>query len=140
MGENPAGARADGRHALLIRFQADADLQYQIVAAVREQEPAIDFASAVDSQLKGLPDPEVLDLAANRGRILITHDRRTMVNHFRTHLKEGKSSPGVFLVSQFAALGPVVEAIVLVWAASEPSDWENQVRHLPSLTRHVFPR
>ena len=63
-----------------------------------------------------------------------------MVNHFRTRMEEGKSSPGVFLLSQFVPIGPVVEALVMVWAASEPVEWENQLRYLPSLSRHVFPR
>ena len=113
----------------MIRFQADAGIHRRIVVAVRLGEPAIDFASAGDSELE-----------ATQGRILITHDRRTMLDHFRRRLEEGKSSPGVFLVSQFAALGPIVEVLVMVWAASDSVEWQDQVRHLPSLSRHVFPR
>jgi hypothetical protein len=124
----------------LIRFQADADVSRKIVFALRRREPAIDFASAADGELEGVPDTEVLEIAANQGRILITHDRRTMLDHFRRRLEEGKSSPGVFLVSQFAPLGPVVEALVMVWAASDAAEWRNQVHHLPSMSRHVFPR
>jgi hypothetical protein len=63
-----------------------------------------------------------------------------MPDHLRSRLKEGKSSPGVFLVSQSAPLGPVVEALVMVWAASDSAEWQNQVRHLPSLSRYLFPR
>jgi hypothetical protein len=37
-----------------IRFQADADLNFDIVKAVRQEEPAINFASAADSQLRGI--------------------------------------------------------------------------------------
>jgi len=122
----------------LILFQADADLRVQLVTAVRKHERGIDFASALDSNLQGLSDPEVLDLAASQGRILVTHDRRTRPSYFRRRLDGGKTSPGLFLVSQFAPLRPVVEALILVWAASDPADWQNQVRHLPSLSRHVF--
>ena len=116
----------------MIRFQADADLRYGFVKAVRRREPAIDFASAADSKLEGVSDPKVLEVAAQQGRILVSHDRRTMVNHFRTRLAEGKSSPGVFLVTQSARIGEVVEAIITVWAASDPVEWENQLRYLPS--------
>ena len=124
----------------MIRFQADADIRQQIVRAVRLREPAIDFASAADSNIVGVADPEILEIAAGLGRILITHDRRTMVDHFRTRMQEGKSSPGVFLLSQFAPIGPVLDTLIMVWAASEPAEWANQLRHLPSLSRHVFPR
>ena len=124
----------------MIRFQADADLHQGIVDAVCGREPAIDFASAADSNLEGVADPNVLDIAARQGRILITHDRRTMVEHFRSRLEEGKSSPGVFLVSQSAPIGEVVEAILTVWAASELWEWENQLRYLPSMSCHFFQR
>ena len=111
----------------MIRYQADADIHQGIVVAVRRREPAIDFASAADSKLEGVSDPDVLEIAGSQGRILITHDRRTMLDHFRNRLQEGKSSPGVFLVSQFAPLGPVVEALSMVWAASDSAEWQNQV-------------
>ncbi len=93
------------------------------------REPFIDFASAADSELESVPDQEVLEIAAQQGRILVSHDRRTMVDHFRTRQEEeGKSSPGVFLVTQSARIGELVEAIIMVWAASERVEWENQLR------------
>ena len=64
---------------LSIRFQADADLKFAIVEGVRQREPAIDSASATDSSLEGISDPELLESSAAEDRILITHDRRTML-------------------------------------------------------------
>jgi predicted nuclease of predicted toxin-antitoxin system len=58
-----------------IRLQADADLNFDIVKAVRQQEAAIDFASAADSQLRGIKDPELLERAAVANRVLVSHDR-----------------------------------------------------------------
>ena len=52
----------------------------------------------------------------------------------------GKDSPGVFIVSQFEPIGPVVEVLMMVWSASNPSEWRNQIRYLPSLTPHLFHR
>jgi hypothetical protein len=111
-----------------------------LVVAVKRREAAIDFASARDTDLKGVLDPEVLALAAHDNRILITHDRQTMVEHFRRRLEIGNSSPGLLLVAQSAALGPVVEAIILAWAVSDEAEWRDQIHHLPSLARHVFSR
>ena len=67
-----------------IRFQADADLNLDIVTAVRRREPAIDFATAADAKFEGVSDPEVLERAAKENRILVSHDRRTMLHHFRS--------------------------------------------------------
>ena len=56
--------------------------------------------------------------------------------HLRDRLKGGKDSPGVFIVSQFEPIGPVVEVLLMAWAASDPEEWRNQIRYLPSLTPH----
>jgi hypothetical protein len=125
---------------LSLRFQADADLKYAIVKAVRQREPSIDFASALESGLEGVSDPDLLDLTARERRILVSHDRRTMLSHFRRRLDTGEFSPGLMLVSQRAQVQGVVEAIVLIWSASNPEDWRDQAHHLPALTRHIFAR
>ena len=98
----------------MIRFQADADLDHDIVLSVRQRELAVDFASAAEGGLIGIEDSEVLEIAAQQGRILITHDRRTMPGHFRDRLEAGGSSPGVFILSQFEPIGPVVEPLLTV--------------------------
>ena len=105
-----------------IRFQADNDLKFVIVKAVRRRESAIDFASARDAGLEGVGDPELLERAAGENRVLVSHDRRTMLDHFRTRLAAGKASPGVLIVSQGASIGLVAEAIVFIWSLSDPSE------------------
>ena len=64
------------------RFQADNDLDHRIVIGTRRLAPTIDFQTAPALDLHGRADPEVLALAAQEGRILVTHDRRTMPGHF----------------------------------------------------------
>jgi hypothetical protein len=107
---------------LSIRFQADADLNFDIVRAVRQQEPAIDLASASDTGLQGVADPDLLERAAIANRVLVSHDRRTMLGHFRNRLAAGKSSPGLLIVSQGAPIRTVAESIVVVWSVSDPTD------------------
>lgn len=123
-----------------IRLLADADLNFAIVKGARLREPSIDFRSAAEAGLKAIGDPEVLQFAASQGRILVSHDLRTMPFHFARRISEGESSPGVFLVSQDAAVSDVIDAVVLIFSASLPVEWANQITHLPSLARHVFSR
>ena len=63
---------------MIVQFQADANLNQIILLAVRRREPALDFQTAVAAGLPGVNDPEVLARAAREGRILVTHDRKTM--------------------------------------------------------------
>ena len=78
-----------------IRFQADNDLNRLIVSATFRREPAIDFQTAQHAQLDYLDDETVLQRAASEGRILVTHDKRTVPKHFASFLAKGNNSPGV---------------------------------------------
>ncbi len=63
------------------RFQADADFNQKIVAGLRRRESAINFRTTREGGLIGRPDGEVLSQTANEGRVLVSHDRQTMVGH-----------------------------------------------------------
>jgi hypothetical protein len=64
------------------RFQADADFNQKIVLGLRRRAPAVDFQDARMGGIIDLVDPAVLLRSAAAGRILVSHDRRTMPAHF----------------------------------------------------------
>jgi len=113
-----------------IRFLADADLRQSIVTAVVRREPAIDFQSAIEAGLPGLLDPAVLALSAEAGRILVTHDAKTMPGHFGDFIATARS-PGVLIVPQHLPTVAAVEELVLIWATTEASEWVNRICRLP---------
>lgn len=113
-----------------IRFQADADLNQDIVTGVVRREPRIDFRTAASAGLRGLSDIEVLTFAASEGRILVSHDRKTMPQGFAEFVRMRKT-PGVFIISQKADLLAAIEGLVLSWAASEADEWTNRICTIP---------
>jgi hypothetical protein len=113
------------------RFQADNDLRSAIRTGVVRRKPAIDFQSARDARLDGVPDMEVLWRAADQGRILISHDENSIPGHFRAFLLAGYHSPGMFLIPQGVPIGTAIESILLVWIASDAGEWENRMIWLP---------
>ena len=115
---------------MTVRFQAAADLNAEIVIGVLRREPSIDFQTADEANLRQVPDPEVLALAAQENRILVTHDRRTMPRHFADFILH-HSSPGVFIIAQTVSVRAAIEDLLLVWAASESEEWRNLIVELP---------
>ena len=81
------------------KFQADADLDARVARGLKRAVPGIDIRSAVEANLTGASDPEVLRIAAKDGRLLISQDRRTMPGHFRRFVASA-SSPGLILVRE----------------------------------------
>jgi len=108
---------------LKARLLADADLRFPIVSGLRRREPTLDFQRAQGFIRESLDDPEVLALAADLGRVLVSHDRRTMAGHFYRFLQT-RESPGLILVSQVAPIGMVIDELHMVWSCSEEANSE----------------
>ena len=113
-----------------VQFQADVNLKQSIVAGVVRRVPEISFQTSLQAGLANLSDTAVLSKAANEGRILITHDRRTMPFDFAKFITS-RASPGVFLVPRRIPIRTIVEELILIWHASEAEDYYNQILTLP---------
>jgi hypothetical protein len=114
-----------------IRFQADNDLDEDILRAVKRLEPAIDFQRAPELSLHtGILDPEVLRLCAEENRMLVTHDRHSMPDHFLEFIQQ-HNSPGVFIISRKLPVGKAAEWLLLYWVASTAEEYQNQIIDIP---------
>jgi len=113
-----------------ISFQADADLNEDIVSGALRREPGIDFQTAEEAGLAGLKDMSVLTIAAREGRVLVSHDRRTMPIYFSRFITTTES-PGLFIASQKTDVRSVIEESVMIWASSEAEEWVNRVCTIP---------
>ena len=115
------------------KFIADADFDNRVVAGLRRLEPAMDFMSATDAGLRGSSDPEVLRFSAASNRILVSHDRRTMIAYFGQFIAR-EDHPGLVIVRQRARVGVAIDALLRLWAESDAAEFRNRVRY-PMLSR-----
>ena len=113
------------------RFLADHDLNEAIVDGVCRREPSIEFTRAREVNLAGRPDHEVLDYAAARGLIVVSHDVNTMPAHGSERLSRGLPLPGLLMVRQSLPLAVAIEQLVMVWSASDAEEWASVVAFLP---------
>jgi len=113
-----------------IRFQADADLNEDIVSGVVRRVPEIDFQTAIEARLSGLRDEKVLEVAASEGRVLVSHDWETMPYHFAEFVAV-RSSPGVLIVPQQLGVSTAIEALLMIWFVSEAEEYVNAIRRIP---------
>ncbi|MCI0524148.1 MAG: DUF5615 family PIN-like protein [Acidobacteria bacterium] len=113
-----------------VRFQADNDLNQIIVKATVRSEPGIDFKTAHAAGLHGLNDLEVLARAAAEGRVLVSHDQKTMPRHFAEFIQTAVSS-GVLIAPQKMSINKVIDDLLLIWMVNEAEEWVNRIRILP---------
>lgn len=113
-----------------VRFQADADLNQILLKATLRREPSVDFQTAHAAGLVALNDEQVLAIAAEQGRVLVTHDRKTMPKHFAEFIATQESA-GVIIVPQKLSVNAAVEDLILIWGASESEEWINRIKSIP---------
>jgi predicted nuclease of predicted toxin-antitoxin system len=97
-----------------LRLLLDANLSPRGVAA-RLREASHDvLALAEDAAFEGLPDPQVLELAASEQRVLITRNSRDFAPLARQWAEAGRSHAGIIPIwtldhSQFAEIAAGIE-------------------------------
>lgn len=114
-----------------IKYQADNDFNGIIIRTVMKLAPEVDFQTAPKAGLHlGTPDDRVLEIAAQEGRLLVSHDRKTMPTHFANFIAT-QSSPGVFIVSCKLTIAQAAEWLILFWSASEAEEHINSLTYIP---------
>lgn len=114
-----------------MRFAADENFNNDILRGVLRRYPALDVVRIQDTEVYEAEDPVVLQWVATAGRILLTHDTRTMPDFAYERVREGKLLPGVFIVNDQAPMGQVIDDLLTILGASDASEWENRVIYLP---------
>ena len=115
----------------MIRFVADENFDNRIVRGLLRRKPELDIVRVQDLEIAGADDNSVLAWAAGTERVLLTHDLRTIPKYAYERVRRGEAVAGVIVVKDSAALGSVIEDILLIAEATSQADWVNQIQQLP---------
>lgn len=115
----------------MLRLLADENFNSDILRGLQLRQPDLDIARVQNVGLGGKDDAAVLGWAAEKGRIVLTHDRATMPHHAYDRVATGQKMPGVFILSDRLSVGQAIEEIWLMAACSEQLEWNGQVVYLP---------
>jgi len=111
-----------------IRYQADNDLDQRIIDAVTRLVPESDFKPSPEAGFHtGTSDSEVLRIAAEDNRILVSHDLKTLPEHFGEFIEQA-ISPGVIIIRQEVAIRDAALWLQFFWEAAAPEDFKNTIR------------
>jgi hypothetical protein len=115
----------------VLRLLADEDFNGRILRGLLLRSPDLDVVRVQDVGLQGNKDESILEWAEHHGRILVTHDARTMPRHARDRIDRGQHLPGVWIVNDQASIGVCIDDILLAADCSEGSEWRDQIYYLP---------
>jgi hypothetical protein len=114
-----------------LRFVADENLDERLVVAVLRRVDGCDVVRVRDVGRVGRSDADLLKWAARHGRIVITHDVRTMPNAAYARVASRTRMPGVLIVPSGVSSSGVVDDLVLIAEAGVPEDFRDRVVFLP---------
>jgi hypothetical protein len=115
----------------MLRLLTDHDLDQDIFRGLLRRVPNLDEVTAYEVGMNESSDPDLLAWAAEAGRVLGTHDRRTMPAHAAARLAAGEDIAGVIIVSRQMPIGSAIDELEIVVSCSEAEEWHNLVRHIP---------
>ncbi len=115
----------------MLRLASDENLHGRLVRMLQRQSPRLDLVRINDAGLRGEDDPTVLAWAATENRILLTHDRQTMIDFAFDRVRQDMAMPGLFVVDDEASFNLIVSDILLLNEASEQDEWPDRVLFLP---------
>ena len=79
---------------------------------------------------KSSEDRALLLWAERHGRILVSHDKKTLPRHLAAHLSQGRHLPGLFFISYFASPSHMIELLAVAATSDNPTEWTDLIEYL----------
>ncbi len=116
-----------------IRYLLDENVNPLFRAELLKREPKLVVWKVGDpgALLRGTPDPTILQWCEENAFILVTNNCRSMPQHLRDHLYEGRHVPGVFELNPDMDIGETIGELLLVWGASGMDEYRDLLIYLP---------
>jgi uncharacterized protein DUF5615 len=115
----------------VISLLADQNFNEHIVDGLMRRLSTLDVVLAREVDLTEAPDPVVLQWAAMQGRVLLTHDRRTVPAFARLRVEARLPMPGIFLVSDDMPIGYAIEELLIAVQCLSKDECDGIIRFFP---------
>src|SRR5262245_55830698 len=115
----------------MIRLLADENFNGRILRGVLRIRTDADIVRVQVTPMLHVPDPKLLDWAAQQNRIVISHDTDTMTGFANERITQKLLMPGLIIARDSLPIGLVVDNLLMILGASDMHDWENAVTFLP---------
>lgn len=114
-----------------MKFVADVNFNNHILKGLRARVPSLDVIRMQDLGMGRTIDPEVLEWAADDGRIVLTHDVKTMTKYAAARMEAGLPMPGVFEIAETLAIGTAIDELHVIIECSTQEEWNQRIIYIP---------
>ena len=125
-----------------MRLLLDSHISPSVVRSLQRRCPrleAVHLRDWLDGAMLDASDTELLKEASRQGYTFVTYDLRTIVPLLRQWAETGQHHAGVILADDATVppqqVGPLVNALRLLWRAHGEADWADRIQFLRRVSR-----
>lgn len=115
----------------MIPVVADECFNGPLLAALTRRLPLLDAVRAQDAPVYGRPDTALLAWAADAGRVLLTHDAKTIGPPAYDRVARGLMMPGVVVVPAWLPIRAALDDLELTLSLDDADEFADRVRRVP---------
>lgn len=115
----------------MLSLLIDENFNQRILRGLKRVIPHLDYVVVPSEGLRGAEDPELLARAAEQGRVLLTHDLKTVPKHAYERIKNGASMSGVVAVPNTMPIGQAIDDLSVLAECATPDELQNRILYLP---------
>jgi hypothetical protein len=113
------------------RLATDHNFNAWVVSGLLRRLPDLDIVRVRDAGLDQTPDPDLLAWAAAEGRVLLTHDRKTLIRFANQRVARGEPMPGVIEVPRMCPVGRAIDDLVVILECMADHEWADRGHYIP---------
>lgn len=115
----------------MIKILADQNFNGKILRGLKLRLPELDCVATYEIGIQKYTDYALLTLAAEEGRIILTHDAKTFPDFVYEKIEKSEKMCGVIIVSGYCPIGQAIDEIEIALLCNSESDWENNIVRIP---------
>jgi predicted nuclease of predicted toxin-antitoxin system len=115
----------------MLRLLIDENFDQRILRGLQLRLQRIDYLMVLQVGLGGSTDEELLEWAAKKERIIMSHDANTMPRHASRRLKLGIPMAGLVIVPQNMEIGLAIDDLSVIIECATESGLRDQILYLP---------
>jgi hypothetical protein len=115
----------------MLRLLIDENFDHRILRGLKLRLPKLDYVLVNEIGMSGASDLELLRWAAQGNRIIVTHDKKTMIPDAEHCLRTGEIVAGVIFVPRKMRLGRAISDLEIIVECLSQTELTNRIEYLP---------
>jgi len=115
----------------MLRLLIDENIDHRILHGLKLRLPRIDYVLVRQIGMSGLPDLELLRWAAVENRVMVTHDKKTMIPDAEYLLKIGEPMAGLIYIPRSMKVGGAIRDLEIMVECHYEAELKDRIEYLP---------